>query len=410
MRKSSLAVAAVTASITLAPVAAFAAWSGTGTGSGSAVATTVNRATAPTATRGAGTVALSWGATTLANGTAVRGYDVIRHVANSPDTIVCPYATTLTTSCTDQHPVAGSATYGVVARIGANWQGQESPTTPFIYDNVAPTTTMTTSPAAPDGTNGWFLHDVGVTLTATDLGSPAAGVRDIRYTVDGGATQVVAGAATSFTISAEKTTTVTYWAVDTLGNAEATHAATLSLDKTAPTSSISPASGATPLNPTITASDSTSGVASIRYSIDNGAATTVNASTATASVPAGAHTVNWTVTDAAGNASSGSASYAAVQPSLDSPVVTCGTLGKKLVSFSWAGVTGATSYDLYYPDGTTLSSNQTSTTFKFDGTANVVGDFSVKARNGSAVSAMSNVKHYDTGTGSTTGTCTPSTP
>lgn len=90
----------------------------------------------------------------------------------------------------------------------------------------------------------------------------------------------------------------------------------------------------------------------------------------------------------------------------NAPVVTCGALGKKLVTLTWAAVPGATSYDLYYPNGSTLAGNQTGTSFAFDGTANVIGDFSVKARNGSVVSAMSNSKHYDTGTGSGSGTCT----
>jgi len=92
------------------------------------------------------------------------------------------------------------------------------------------------------------------------------------------------------------------------------------------------------------------------------------------------------------------------------PVVSCGTLGKKLVTLTWTTVPGATSYDLYYPDGSTLSGNQTSTTFAFDGVANVVGDFSVRAKNASAVSAMSNAKHYDTGTGSSGQSCTSVTP
>ena len=56
-------------------------------------------------------------------------------------------------------------------------------TVTFTEDTVAPTTTLTTAPAAPDGSNGWFLEGVGVTLTATDATS---GVASTSYTVDGG--------------------------------------------------------------------------------------------------------------------------------------------------------------------------------------------------------------------------------
>lgn len=295
-----LAAALAVVLLGLAPAAAYAAWGTGGAGTGSATATSVNRASAPTATRGTARVTLGWGAVTLANGTPATSYDVLRH-AGTTTTTVCSAVTTRT--CDDLSPLPGAVQYGVVARIGTAWRGAESPLTSFTYDQTAPVTTLATTPASPNAA-GWFNGDVTVTLTATDPGGAlASGVKEIRYAVNGGATVAASGSTTSFLVSQEQLNTVTYWSVDNLGNTEApVNQAQVKLDKTAPVSTITPASSTAwtrTQTVTLTAADATSGVASIVYQLDGGAVTTY---TGPFTLADGAHTVTYHAVDAAGNA------------------------------------------------------------------------------------------------------------
>ena len=172
-------------------------------------------------------------------------------------------------------------------------------TVTFTEDTVAPSTTLTTSPAAPDGSNSWFKEAVGVTLTATDTGG--TGVASTSYTVDGGSTQTYSG---PFAISTAGTHTVTYWSTDNAGNVESTHSATIKIDLAAPVSSaaVTPA----PQNgwyasPTVTlsATDDASGVVNIRFSIDGAAGSQIYSSPIT-NFSTGDHFVTFWATDNAG--------------------------------------------------------------------------------------------------------------
>ena len=73
-------------------------------------------------------------------------------------------------------------------------------------------------PPEPDGWNGWYLSDVNVTLSATD---DMSGVKEIRYTIDSGAEQVISGSNGSFVLTEEGyDILVEYWAIDNAGNVE----------------------------------------------------------------------------------------------------------------------------------------------------------------------------------------------
>ena len=87
---------------------------------------------------------------------------------------------------------------------------ESATTTPAIkVDLVKPSTTLTTSPASPDGSNNWFQRSsVTFTLAATDATS---GVANRYYTIDGGGQQTYSG---TVTISTQGDHTVTYWSVD----------------------------------------------------------------------------------------------------------------------------------------------------------------------------------------------------
>jgi hypothetical protein len=135
-------------------------------------------------------------------------------------------------------------------------------------DPSAPTTTALLS-LLPNAA-GWHNTDVTVTLNAVDEGG--SGTQELTYSATGAqplASTTVEGASTSFTLTAEGETTVTFSARDNAGNVEEPATITIRIDKTAPTisGSRSPAANAAGWNKTdvtvsFTCQDALSGVAS----------------------------------------------------------------------------------------------------------------------------------------------------
>ena len=318
--------AAVATLLVLQPQAASAAWAATGSGNAPAGATYVHRAAAPTATQVGSSVSLSWAAVTLDEGTPATGYTVLRHSGLG---VITPICTTVepTRSCTDAAPVQGSVQYGVVARF-RSWTGQESPLTPFTLDASPPVTTVASNPA-PNGA-GWNNSAVTITLTATD----ASAVANITYRIGAGSPVTVAGSSTSFAVSAQGQTTITYYATDTFGNVEATKSYTVKIDTTAPTSptinnSISNDSGTAGDRVTNVAAQTLTGTAEAgsTVTVSRGATTfpsVVAAANGTYSVSVtlvqGANSFTAVATDQAGNTSPASTAITAtldtVLPSL----------------------------------------------------------------------------------------------
>jgi hypothetical protein len=106
-------------------------------------------------------------------------------------------------------------------------------------DTAAPTTTATATANAAAYTSGaWTRFNVTLNLNAAD-GAGEAGVKEITYSATGATTiapTTVAGASASVpVISAEGTTTVTFFAKDNVGNTETSKTFTVRIDKTAPT-------------------------------------------------------------------------------------------------------------------------------------------------------------------------------
>jgi len=100
-------------------------------------------------------------------------------------------------------------------------------------DTTPPVTTHTLDPPEPDGNNGWYVSDVNVTLTATD---DKSGVKEIRYMVDGGPTQVLSGDNGSFILDEDGwDILIEYWAIDNAGNVETPkNFFTIDIDQTFP--------------------------------------------------------------------------------------------------------------------------------------------------------------------------------
>ena len=94
-------------------------------------------------------------------------------------------------------------------------------------------TTASVSP--PANAAGWHRVAASITLTATDE-SGGSGVKEIRFSLSGAERGggVVPGGEAAVLISAEGTTTVTYFATDNAGNQEAPKTLTIRIDRTPP--------------------------------------------------------------------------------------------------------------------------------------------------------------------------------
>lgn len=170
-------------------------------------------------------------------------------------------------------------------------------------DAVAPSTTATTTPAAPDGSNGWFTRaGVTVALAATDATS---GVASTSFAVDGGPAQGYSG---PVSVAGPGSHSVAYWSTDAAGNVEATKTLTVELDDTGPTSTLVTSPSApggdndwftSNVTFTLGAVDDASGVAGSRYRIDGGVTRTY---TGPVTVAQGDHTIEHWAVDNAGNA------------------------------------------------------------------------------------------------------------
>ncbi len=102
-------------------------------------------------------------------------------------------------------------------------------------DNIAPTTVATRNPL-PNAA-GWNNTNVTITLNATD-NVGGSGVKQIVYSATGAqtiASTTVSGSTVTFTITAEGTTTISFFARDNANNTETTKTLTIKLDKTPPT-------------------------------------------------------------------------------------------------------------------------------------------------------------------------------
>lgn len=293
--------------------AAWAYWTASAvTGSsGAAFATSVNTATAPTVSKqSAQNVTVSWPAVTLGNGVAATGYLVKRVDAatSTAQTVLSGCAGTLSTlSCTESAVPAGSWRYSVHAVYGTIWSGPDSPaSTTITTGNPVITLSRTVFgsplPTATTGTLSGFGAGETVTyrLDSSTVLTGSPGVAD------------AAGAATisSLTIpsAADGSHTVT-----ALGGNGSSASTTITIDTTPPAvaSAQSPAASATgwsltnPVSVTLSASDATTSVASIKYTTDGSDPT----SSGTAITYSGAFsvsaatTVRYFATDTAGNAS-----------------------------------------------------------------------------------------------------------
>ena len=101
-------------------------------------------------------------------------------------------------------------------------------------DTQAPVTSAAPSSSPNDA--GWFRSSVLLELNASDEGG--SGVREIRYSVNGGSVTVAEGSSVSCPFASDGVYSIQFFAVDNAGNEESPKSFTVKIDKTAPTVSI----------------------------------------------------------------------------------------------------------------------------------------------------------------------------
>jgi hypothetical protein len=116
----------------------------------------------------------------------------------------------------------------------------------------------------PSNASAWYTSNVAASISSSDSGS---GVKEIHYSINMGAEQIVSASTATFTLSDNGTHSISYFAVDNAGNSETTQYATVKIDKIAPVTTLTRNAGLI----TLSATDQHSGVAKIKYQVNGGA-------------------------------------------------------------------------------------------------------------------------------------------
>ncbi|UKA63940.1 OmpL47-type beta-barrel domain-containing protein [Arthrobacter sp. FW306-04-A] len=177
--------------------------------------------------------------------------------------------------------------------------------------------------STPTGSSSGTNVTISWTTVTTPGGHNVAGYTIARYSSPTGGTKVAAGGGCAGTVSGlsciEQSVPDGTWyytvtpVIQLWTGAESARSAVVAIDTTPPTisvTSISPTpngagwNNTSPVTVNLGATDTGSGVASIKYTVDGGSTVTVNAATAAVNVSGnGNHTVSYFATDVAGNSS-----------------------------------------------------------------------------------------------------------
>src|SRR5579862_4298792 len=337
-----LATVAVFALLVLAATTSAFAYYGvqlSGGSNGAAGATSLQQGSTPNASVSTSrTLTVTWGQSVLTNGTAVPGYVVHRYEGDSPyaqQTVGPGCSGVITTlTCTESAVPPGNWRYTVTPVAGTNWTGTESPQSGAVTVGAAALTLGSANVGGPlpqtvNGTLSGFSPGEGITYRLDD---PTAG-------------QVLSASPTVADASGNATVSVTIPAgvadgshtVYAVGNSSpypSQASAALVVDTVAPTSQATGADSlwhASAVQVTLSATDATSGVATIKYTVDGGAVQTISGASGQVTITAptnhsndGVHTISFYATDRAGNVES-PAHVATVKIDTVAPTTTLGT-------------------------------------------------------------------------------------
>jgi hypothetical protein len=165
-----------------------------------------------------------------------------------------------------------------------------------------------TTPAEPDGDNGWYVSPVTVTLSAVD---DVSGVARTEYLLDGGDWVEYAG---PFPLDEDGVHTLTYRSVDEAGNVETSRTFESQIDATPPEVQIDGIAdggvhGAVELvEVSVSGQDATSGLASLELTVD-GEPVELPLAAALVGLATGQHELAAVASDIAGNTATTSVSF-----------------------------------------------------------------------------------------------------
>jgi len=170
---------------------------------------------------------------------------------------------------TPVHVYARDGRYTVMLTVTDNNGSTHALTQRVYVDNAPPATTLTPTPATPNGLQGWYASPVWVTLTGRDA---VSGVKSIKYRVDGGNWRDYQGA---FKIDDNGAHTVKYYATDHAGNRETERTWAVSIDRSAPLTLSQPQINESmwytqPLTVELDSTDATTGVVATHYRVNGG--------------------------------------------------------------------------------------------------------------------------------------------
>lgn len=206
-------------------------------------------------------------------------------------------------------PLTGAYTdIGTVTPCGGEWTIPAKPDTNdwTLLVMKAPVTTVTTTPGAPEGSNGWYVSPTTVALSAS---GNQTGIAKTEYSLDGGATWQ--SYSNPLTFNQDGSITLSYRSTDKSGNVEAAKSIDLNVDRTAPTITVSGLAyqtydDSTDITAAVAISDNLSGVDDSKTAVaihSDGVQRTVQpgATIPLYTLPLGAHTLTATASDTAGN-------------------------------------------------------------------------------------------------------------
>ena len=180
---------------------------------------------------------------------------------------------------------------------------------------VVPTVPVTTASfSSSPNENGWFNHDVILSLAAT---GNTTDVITTKYSIDGEPEVVYAG---PVTIQTEGIHTIQYYSLTSSGQVEATQSVEVKVDRTAPSvqltqsgQSIADVKLEDVLKFELTSTDSLSGISMQKLLVD-GQEISSGASVNASDLGLGVHTIQYTVIDLAGNQAENSIPFTVRNP------------------------------------------------------------------------------------------------
>jgi hypothetical protein len=199
-----------------------------------------------------------------------------------------------------------AATVTAVQHVAGARQGDGRVRISYVLpDTTPPVTTITLSPAAPDGGDGWYRSAVGVSVVSTDVASGVAQTRCVLDppTVPTGFADLPASDCAVTSIGSDGDHTIYAGSRDVAGNVSALASAALRIDRTPPSLApvVSPATVA--LNSSATADPGAS---------DTGSGLASSSCDAVTTATAGSRTVECRATDVAGNTTTVQVPYTVV--------------------------------------------------------------------------------------------------